>query len=87
MWTTTPWTLVSNTAVAVHPDETYVVARKAGDGEAVVVAEQLMARVLGEGWHVLATVPGQPTWSGRPTGRRSAWSTSPMRTGWCRGRS
>ena len=23
VWTTTPWTLVSNTAVAVHPDETY----------------------------------------------------------------
>ena len=27
VWTTTPWTLVSNTAVAVHPDVTYVVAR------------------------------------------------------------
>ena len=26
VWTTTPWTLVSNTAVAVHPDVTYVVA-------------------------------------------------------------
>ena len=30
VWTTTPWTLVSNTAVAVHPDVTYVVARPAG---------------------------------------------------------
>ena len=30
VWTTTPWTLVSNTAVAVHPDESYVLARKAG---------------------------------------------------------
>ena len=28
VWTTTPWTLVSNTAVAVHPDATYVVARR-----------------------------------------------------------
>ena len=27
VWTTTPWTLPSNTAVAVHPDVTYVVAR------------------------------------------------------------
>ena len=27
IWTTTPWTLPSNTAVAVHPDVTYVVAR------------------------------------------------------------
>ncbi|HUZ36673.1 MAG TPA: isoleucine--tRNA ligase [Streptosporangiaceae bacterium] len=58
VWTTTPWTLVSNTAVAVHPGETYVVARKAGDGDTVVVAERLMARVLGEGWHVTARVAG-----------------------------
>jgi isoleucyl-tRNA synthetase len=58
VWTTTPWTLVSNTAVAVHPREMYVVARKAGDGDTVVVAEELMGRVLGEGWHVLARVTG-----------------------------
>ena len=58
VWTTTPWTLVSNTAVAVHPRETYVVTRKAGDGDTVVVAEELMGRVLGEGWHVLARFPG-----------------------------
>jgi isoleucyl-tRNA synthetase len=44
VWTTTPWTLVSNTAVAVHPDVTYVVAT---DGkEQIVVAEPL----LPEGW-------------------------------------
>src|SRR5262249_13790833 len=53
-WTTTPWTLVSNTAVAVHPDETYVVARRAGGQDAVVLAEQLMPRVLGDGWHIAA---------------------------------
>ncbi len=58
VWTTTPWTLVSNTAVAVHPDETYVVARKSGDGDRVVVAEALFARVLGEGWHIVARVQG-----------------------------
>ena len=58
VWTTTPWTLVSNTAVAVHPDETYAVARKAGDSETVVVAEKLLAHALGEGWHVLGTVTG-----------------------------
>ncbi|MEE1785105.1 isoleucine--tRNA ligase [Streptomyces sp. SP17BM10] len=47
-WTTTPWTLVSNTAVAVHPDVTYVVAT---DGtERLVVAEPLVAKALGEGW-------------------------------------
>jgi len=58
VWTTTPWTLVSNTAVAVHPDESYAVVRKPGDGDTVVVAEKLASRVLGEGWHVMATVPG-----------------------------
>ncbi|HEY5836940.1 isoleucine--tRNA ligase [Streptomyces sp.] len=47
VWTTTPWTLVSNTAVAVHPDVTYVVAT---DGtERLVVAEPLFDKALGEG--------------------------------------
>jgi len=45
VWTTTPWTLVSNTAVAAHPDVTYVVAT---DGrEKLVVAEPLLAKALG----------------------------------------
>ncbi|MBB4684799.1 isoleucine--tRNA ligase [Amycolatopsis jiangsuensis] len=48
VWTTTPWTLVSNTAVAVHPDVTYVVAT---DGtERLVVADELVGTALGEGW-------------------------------------
>jgi isoleucyl-tRNA synthetase len=58
VWTTTPWTLVSNTAVAVHPDETYVVARKAGAGDRVVVAEALFAKVLGDGWHIVTRFRG-----------------------------
>ncbi|MEV5711580.1 isoleucine--tRNA ligase [Actinoallomurus sp. NPDC052274] len=58
IWTTTPWTLVSNTAVAVHPDVTYVVAARSGEPGRVVVAEPLFARVLGEGWHILSRVQG-----------------------------
>ncbi|MET7798282.1 isoleucine--tRNA ligase [Streptomyces decoyicus] len=47
IWTTTPWTLVSNTAVAAHPDVTYVVAT---DGnEQLVVAEPLLEKALGVG--------------------------------------
>jgi isoleucyl-tRNA synthetase len=47
-WTTTPWTLPSNTAVAVHPEVTYVAAT---DGaETLVVAEALLEKALGEGW-------------------------------------
>ena len=59
VWTTTPWTLVANTAVAVHPDATYVVARRSRDGDRVVVADDLYARVLGEGWHVAARFRGE----------------------------
>ncbi|MEV1059524.1 isoleucine--tRNA ligase [Micromonospora chalcea] len=51
VWTTTPWTLVSNVAVAVNPDVTYVVMT---DGqEQLVVAEALAGSALGEGWTVV----------------------------------
>jgi isoleucyl-tRNA synthetase len=61
VWTTTPWTLVSNTAVAAHPDVDYAVVRVAG-GEVVVVAEPLLAAALGEaaeGAEVIDTVAGR----------------------------
>ena len=53
IWTTTPWTLVSNAAVAVDPELTYV--RTAG-GE--VLAEALAERVLGEGVEIADRFPG-----------------------------
>ena len=59
VWTTTPWTLVSNTAVAVHPDATYVVAVRSPDGNRVVVAEDLADRVLDHDWRVSARFSGQ----------------------------
>jgi isoleucyl-tRNA synthetase len=57
VWTTTPWTLVSNTAVAVHPDVQYVVARTE-DGT-FVVAEPLLRKVLGDEAVELAQIPGR----------------------------
>ncbi|WP_249011698.1 isoleucine--tRNA ligase [Conexibacter sp. DBS9H8] len=62
VWTTTPWTLVSNAAVAVAPDLGYVRARPAPDsplpaGE-YVLAEALLEPVLGPGATVLARFPG-----------------------------
>jgi len=48
VWTTTPWTLLSNTAVAVHPEVTYVAA--SNGTETLVVAEPLLEKALGEGW-------------------------------------
>ncbi|MBO2452316.1 isoleucine--tRNA ligase [Actinomadura barringtoniae] len=59
IWTTTPWTLVSNTAVAVHPDVTYVAARTADSDEVLVVAEPLLEQVLGEGARVLQRFQGK----------------------------
>ncbi|WP_337661766.1 isoleucine--tRNA ligase [Actinoalloteichus sp. AHMU CJ021] len=56
VWTTTPWTLVSNTAVAVHPEVTYVVART--ERGTFVVAEPLLPTVLGDEAEVLASMPG-----------------------------
>lgn len=56
VWTTTPWTLVSNAAVAIDPDLSYArVAYRAG---VVVVAEALVEKVLGEGTEVLDSFPG-----------------------------
>nr|BFE76886.1 isoleucine--tRNA ligase [Actinoplanes digitatis] len=66
VWTTTPWTLVSNTAVAVNADVTYVVATD-GDGQ-LVVAEPLLESVLGDGWRRVASLPGKELerWTYRP---------------------
>ena len=57
VWTTTPWTLVSNAAVAVHPDLPYVRARYDG-GRIGIVAEPLVERVLGEDAEVLDRFAG-----------------------------
>jgi isoleucyl-tRNA synthetase len=50
VWTTTPWTLVSNTAVAVHPDVTYLVVEETTTTgkEVLVIAEPLVAFLKGE---------------------------------------
>ena len=46
-WTTTPWTLPSNVALCVNPNETYVKV-KAGDGYTYYMAEALLDSVLGK---------------------------------------
>ena len=46
-WTTTPWTLPSNTALCVNPDETYVKV-KCADGYTYYMAEALLDTVLGK---------------------------------------
>jgi isoleucyl-tRNA synthetase len=51
VWTTTPWTLPANVAVAAHPDVDYVtVERETEDGgkEKLILAEALLDKVFGD---------------------------------------
>ena len=45
VWTTTPWTLISNVAAAVHPEVTYALVESRG--ERFVLARDLVQKVLG----------------------------------------
>ncbi len=60
IWTTTPWTLPANVAIALRPDAEYGLYQY-GD-EALVVAEKLASTVLeqidGGTFHLLALAPG-----------------------------
>jgi isoleucyl-tRNA synthetase len=64
VWTTTPWTLPSNLALAVHPDVEYVTVEPRGDqhrGRRYLLAEARLAayaRELGEDAHVTARYRG-----------------------------
>ncbi len=88
IWTTTPWTLVSNALVAAHPELTYVTA--SNGEETVVVAEQLVDHALGEGWTVGDRFSGTDMvgwtyqrpfelvdWPARTTGSPAAASDAP----------
>jgi len=60
IWTTTPWTLPANRAVALHPEHEYVLLE--ADGEVYLLARQLLQPVAEQlGWadhRVLRTLPG-----------------------------
>jgi len=56
-WTTTPWTLPGNTALAVDPEADYAVAEL--DGEYLVLASALAEQTLGPGQHVIGTLKGR----------------------------
>ena len=52
VWTTTPWTLVSNVGVALHDDFDYVEVRRLnGDARTMILAESRLAGVFGGDWH------------------------------------
>ena len=80
VWTTTPWTLVSNIALAVHPDLDYVelVAQRSGkDQRTLILAGSRVRAVLGEDYdeslgarsrHIRAPISSGAATSGRSTG-------------------
>ena len=56
IWTTTPWTLISNTAVAAAPNVEYATVQT--NGEKLTLARELLDRVLGEGNYEVLNVAG-----------------------------
>ena len=56
-WTTTPWTLPSNVALTVNPNETYIKARQGDD--VCILAEALAKDVLGEDFEIVDRFMGK----------------------------
>jgi len=64
VWTTTPWTLVSNVALAVHPDLEYVeLQKKTGADWTIILAAARAMAVLGDDytdrWNVVRRLTGR----------------------------
>ncbi|WP_457614124.1 isoleucine--tRNA ligase [Methanopyrus sp.] len=63
IWTTTPWTLPANLAVAVHPGEEYVLARAEMDGEEwhLIVADKLkvVLSIVADSYEIVDSFPGE----------------------------
>ena len=57
IWTTTPWTLMSNVAACVNPNEKYV--KCLSKGYNFIVAEKLAHKVLGDEFEVVETYTGK----------------------------
>ena len=79
VWTTTPWTLLSNTGVAVNPDLTYATV----DGQ--VMAEDLVDQVLGEGASARIAASSARPCAGRAALRAApstTWPRPPGADGW-----
>jgi len=56
VWTTTPWTLLSNVALCVNPNENYILAES--KGHKFIVAQALANKVLGDEFSVLENYKG-----------------------------
>ncbi len=57
VWTTTPWTLISNVGLCVNPDETYV--KVASKGYNFILAKALLNSVIGEEYEIVEEYKGK----------------------------
>ena len=57
VWTTTPWTLASNVALAVHPDHTYLKVKV--QDELYYVEKNLAKQVVGEDYEIVDSILGK----------------------------
>lgn len=56
VWTTTPWTLPSNVALAVHPKEIYIRAKQ--NDEVFIIEKKLANKVMGDDYETLEELKG-----------------------------
>ena len=78
-WTTTPWTLTANAALAVGPNEKYVLCTSTVSQELAIVASNLKTKVLGDEWdpivefsgNELAGIQYDPPYSSLPINTRT----------------
>lgn len=64
VWTTTPWTLPANVAVAVHQDHYYVLVNAGNQNETFILVEDLLEKVMkeigyGENYNVIDKIEGK----------------------------
>lgn len=57
VWTTTPWTLISNVALCVNPNEDYILALS--EGNKFILGKKLANKVLGDTYEILETYKGK----------------------------
>lgn len=58
-WTTTPWTLPGNVALAINPDIEYVEVRGEVEGNLYIVARERVGNVFGETYEIIRTIPAK----------------------------
>ena len=58
VWTTTPWTIPANVALAINPEFVYGAFKKKGSEEVLILHRDLKAKILGEDWRLIKEYKG-----------------------------